>query len=65
MDNLDINVLVQTFNEKIAQLTTESVVKDATIKQLLMKVEELSALATAPKQQNKEAKTINKDDEFK
>lgn len=65
MDNLDINILVQTFNERIAQLTTESVVKDATIKQLLMKVEELSAIATAPKQQSKEIKTSSKDEEFK
>ena len=60
MDNLDINVLVQTFNEKIAQLTTESVIKDATIKQLLLKVDELSALATTNKQEDKNK--VQKDD---
>jgi hypothetical protein len=60
MDNLDINVLVQTFNEKIAQLTTESVIKDATIKQLLLKVDELSALATTSKQEDKNK--VQKDD---
>jgi hypothetical protein len=32
--NLDINIIIQTFQEKIAQLTTDIVVKEATIKQL-------------------------------
>jgi len=32
--NLDINLVIQTFQEKIAQLTTDLVVKEATIKQL-------------------------------
>jgi len=49
-----------TFNEKIAQLTTESVIKDATIKQLLLKVDELSALATTSKQEDKNK--VQKDD---
>lgn len=32
--NLDVNIIIQTFQEKIAQLTTDIVVKEATIKQL-------------------------------
>jgi uncharacterized coiled-coil protein SlyX len=32
--NLDVNIIIQTFQEKIAQLTTDLVVKEATIKQL-------------------------------
>jgi hypothetical protein len=32
--NLDVNLIIQTFQEKIAQLTTDLVVKEATIKQL-------------------------------
>lgn len=32
--NLDVNIIIQTFQEKIAQLTTDIVIKEATIKQL-------------------------------
>lgn len=45
MDELDVNILIQTFNEKLAQLTTELVVKEATIKQLDSKIKILSAAA--------------------
>jgi len=38
--NLDINLVVQSFQERINQLTMEIVVKDATIKQLTSKLEE-------------------------
>jgi hypothetical protein len=31
---LDVNLIIASFQEKLAQLTTELVVKDATIKQL-------------------------------
>lgn len=31
---LDVNLIISSFQEKLAQLTTELVVKDATIKQL-------------------------------
>lgn len=33
-NNLDINLIIQTFQEKITQLTMELVIKEATIKQL-------------------------------
>jgi len=32
--NLDVNLIIACFQEKLAQLTTELVVKDATIRQL-------------------------------
>jgi hypothetical protein len=36
--NIDINLIVQSFQEKISQLITEVVVKDATIKQLTLQL---------------------------
>jgi hypothetical protein len=36
--NIDINLIVQSFQERISQLTTEVVVKDATIKQLTLQL---------------------------
>jgi hypothetical protein len=36
--NLDINLIMQAFQEKVSQLTTELVVKEATIKQLTMQL---------------------------
>ena len=38
--NIDINLIVQSFQERISQLTTEVVVKDATIKQLTLQLTE-------------------------
>jgi len=32
--NLDVNLIIACFQEKLAQLTTELIVKDATIRQL-------------------------------
>jgi hypothetical protein len=32
--NLDVNLIIQSFQEKVSALVTEIVVKDATIKQL-------------------------------
>lgn len=43
MNDLDINILVQTFNEKIASLMTELIVKEASIKQLTAKNKSLDA----------------------
>jgi uncharacterized coiled-coil protein SlyX len=40
--NLDVNIIIQTFQEKIAQLTTDLVVKEATIKQLNAMLVEMS-----------------------
>ena len=39
--NLDVNLIIQSFQEKIAQLITELVVKDATIKQLSLQLESI------------------------
>jgi hypothetical protein len=36
--NLDINLIMQSFQEKVSQLITELVVKEATIKQLTMQL---------------------------
>jgi hypothetical protein len=36
--NLDINLIVQAFQEKVSQLITELVVKEAAIKQLTMQL---------------------------
>jgi len=59
MKDLDVNVLVQTFNEKIAQLTTELIVKEATVKQLNMEIQRLvsaiDASGTSKKQTKKES----------
>lgn len=44
--NIDVNLVIQSFQERITQLTMEIVVKDATIKQLTSKLEE-----TAQKEQ--------------
>lgn len=38
--NLDINLIVQSFQERIGALITEVVVKDATIKQLTMQLQQ-------------------------
>lgn len=39
--NIDVNLVVQSFQEKISQLITEVVVKDATIKQLTIQLAQL------------------------
>jgi uncharacterized coiled-coil protein SlyX len=36
--NIDINLIVQSFQERISQLITEVVVKDATINQLTLQL---------------------------
>ena len=42
-NDLDVNILVQTFNERMAQMMTEIVIKEATIKQLTAQIEQLTA----------------------
>lgn len=37
--NLDINLVIQSFQEKVNQLTTELVIKEATIKQLMNQIQ--------------------------
>ena len=41
--NLDINLIMQAFQEKVSQLITELVVKEATIKQLTMQLTQMQA----------------------
>jgi hypothetical protein len=39
--NLDVNLIIQSFQEKVSALVTETVVKDATIKQLNAQIQSL------------------------
>lgn len=39
--NLDINLVISAFQDKLTQVMTELVVKEATIKQLLLQIEKL------------------------
>ncbi len=57
-NDLDINILVQTFNERMAQMMTEIVIKEATIKQLSAQIEQLTA------QQKTVKTTKTKTDDF-
>lgn len=41
--NLDVNLIIQSFQEKMSTLMTELVVKDATIKQMQIEIQKLSA----------------------
>ena len=56
-NDLDINILVQTFNERMSQMMTEIVIKEATIKQLTAQIEQLAA-------QQKTVKTKTKSEDF-
>lgn len=40
--NLDVNLIIQSFQERLNQLTTELVVKEATIRQLMNQISELA-----------------------
>ncbi len=50
--NLDVNIVIQSFQEKVSQLMIENIVKDATIKQLASRIEELEVVM-APKKEEK------------
>lgn len=39
-ENLDVNLLIESFSEKIMQLSNESVLKETTIKQLNKTIEQ-------------------------
>ena len=39
--NLDVNILMQTFTERIAQMSNDIIVKDAVITQFKNKIDEL------------------------
>ena len=38
--NLDINLIIATFQEKLSQVMTELIVKEATIKQLSLQIQQ-------------------------
>ena len=40
-NNLDINLVIQTFQEKVNQLMNDVIIKEATIKQLLAQIQHL------------------------
>lgn len=50
--DIDVNLIIQAFQEKINQLTTELVVKEATIKQLSLILE--GAQSTEVKKEGKD-----------
>lgn len=39
--NIDINILIQTFSDKVNQLSNDLIVKDAIIRQLMNRIDEL------------------------
>lgn len=43
MDNLDVNIIIQVFNEKVNALVSDLVIKEAMIRQLTAQIEELTA----------------------
>ena len=54
-EDLDVNILVQTFNERIAQLTTELIIKETTIKQLNATIAKMAgSVATTKKDKDKD-----------
>ena len=54
MNDLDVNILVQTFNERLASLITEVVIKEATIKQLKGEMEKMMEVVRATKHNKKQ-----------
>jgi len=67
VNDLDVNILIQTFNERLAALTTEVVIKEATIKQLKAEMEKMMEVIRTPKTSKKETnkEQINDSEEFK
>jgi hypothetical protein len=56
--NLDINLIIQTFQEKISQLIVELVVKEATIKQLTDQIRQMKK----PNWQSQQVQNANEED---
>jgi hypothetical protein len=62
MEDIDVNILIQVFNEKISSLMTDIIVKDTTIRQLSIQLESLKnslnseGVATSKKEENKDFK---------
>lgn len=61
MNDLDVNILIQTFNEKLASLTTELVVKEVTIKQLNLEIKKMMDVIRAPKTNKKQEEKKDND----
>lgn len=49
MNELDVNILIQTLNEKLSTVITELIVKEATIKQLNSEINNLLQKIKEPK----------------
>jgi len=41
--NLDVNLIIQAFQEKLTQVITELIVKEATVKHLTAQIQQLEA----------------------
>jgi uncharacterized coiled-coil protein SlyX len=57
--NIDVNLIIQSFQERINQLLTEVIVKEATIKQLsnkLIELQEVSENFETPQSMSKKDK---------
>lgn len=46
-NELDVNMLIQSFTDRVSQLTNDNILKDAIIKQLTAKIEELTNPSTS------------------
>lgn len=55
-NNLDINYVVESLTEKVNQLTTETIIKDATIKQLVAQINSMSEQSLKTNQPTKKDK---------
>lgn len=64
MNDIDVNILVQTFNERLTALTTEVVIKEATIRQLKIEMEKMMEIIRSPKQNKKEDNKSKVTDDF-
>lgn len=62
MDNLDINIIIQVFTEKVNALVSDLIVKEAMIRQLTMQLEELTV---DKKPATKTATKKTEDEDFK
>lgn len=66
MENLDVNILIKTFTEKVNQMSNDLIVKDAIITQLASELEKLNNQSAVDQPvEEKKTKTVAKDDEFK
>jgi len=61
MEDIDVNILIQVFNEKISSLMTDIVVKDTTIRQLTIQLESLKAASAAASTAGNSKKQVKED----